>query len=68
MSGQNSIDRLVEDIRQDVAASYGTETAHGSTRHTGAYLRGLDDGIRLAVRALLRRALDADSTQERASA
>lgn len=68
MSGQNNIDRLVEDIRQDVAATYGTETAHGATRHTGAYLRGLDDGIRLAVRALLRRAVAAEPAMERASA
>lgn len=68
MSGQNSIDRLVEDIRQDVAATYGTETARGTCRRTGAYMQGLDDGIRLAIRALLRRALDSDPALERASA
>lgn len=68
MSGQTSIDRLVEDIRQDVASVYGTEAAQGSRRCSRTFMRGVDVGIRIAIRALLLRASLGGQSPERVSA
>ncbi len=63
MSGQANIDKIIEDIQRDAAAACGVNAAKGTGRNARTYLQGVEDGVRIALRALLARATGRDEVQ-----